>query len=175
MVWVSRARKEWLLLVELVAFSLFTAGDAAGWVESIAGFNPNDRWVFLAGLLIIGLTAIYRLADLQAQLDEREKWRGAMTALTPMVVTGNQLLEMYGRPYSPGQPTDLLMTGLLKIGEWGRAVILLLQTHAQMYEAKFRNAGAIYDDADKKPVAIQELEGRLDRLGQIMDAIAIRI
>ena len=58
-----------------------------------------------------------------------------------------------------------------RINEWHFSARPTIEEWAPEYLGKFENDGNIYQDARGKPVMIQQLEGRLKRLDEIMDAI----
>jgi len=65
---VRRAREEWLLVAEMVILGSFAAGDASGLLKTLSGKEVDARWVFLAAIPIIGITALIRLGQLRDDL-----------------------------------------------------------------------------------------------------------
>ena len=70
--WLSRARREWLIVAEIIVVGLFAAGDSAGVIEELAGREAGPGLVALAATLTIGMTALARLVNLRRQLERYE-------------------------------------------------------------------------------------------------------
>ena len=170
-----RLLREWIVISELIAISIFTAGDGANWVEDTTGRQIDEKWFYLAAFLVLGVTVLIRLVRLQGRIDERKQTREAIQALEPFVLSGNRLLEMYGRPPSSGDdPLRFTIEGLPALNNWFFEITPVFHEHAEDYIATFENDGAIYDSSIK-PVSIQKLEGRLVRLGGIIRALQARL
>lgn len=76
---IRRARQESLLVAETVILGLFAASDATGLLATIFGAEVDAGWVFVAAILIIGLTALVRVGDLR---DELERQRATVRLTT---------------------------------------------------------------------------------------------
>ena len=61
--------------------------------------------------------------------------------------------------------------GLPDIMEWYRQIAPVMEKVAPEYTGSWENDGPIYDDKSGKAVAIQQLEGRLSRLGDIINEL----
>lgn len=70
--WISRARKEWLIVAEIILLGLFAAGDSAGVVKDFVGREAGPGLITLAAILIIGITALTRLGRLRETLERYE-------------------------------------------------------------------------------------------------------
>jgi len=155
-----------------VVTALFGANDT---LQIFFSGNVSRFGFFLAFMFFAGWVVI-RLGQLQAKLDQKAEIRAAIQALTPFIRSGNRLLEMYGRPYSPGQPPMLMVDhGLPDINEWYRQIAPVIEKVVPEYAGTWENDGPIYGDTSGKAVAIQQLEGRLSRLGDIINELRGRL
>jgi hypothetical protein len=174
--WIGRILRQWLVVVELLVGGAFMAGDAAGWIEMRTGSRPPSEVVYIAVFVVFGITALVQLVRLEARVDHQAETRRAITALTPFVQSGNDLLGKYGRPWSPGQPPMLMLEqGLPDLNAWYARVDPVVVLYAPDFVATWNNDGPIYEGAEQKPVAIQHLEGRLMRLGKIVKELRARL
>ena len=67
---LRRIRQDWVIVTELALLGAFTAADASGLLEQLTGWHVEDSWVFLAAILIIGVTSMIRLDGLRDEIDE---------------------------------------------------------------------------------------------------------
>jgi hypothetical protein len=112
----------------------------------------------------------------QALLDRRAEIRDAIDALNPFITAGNRLLEMYGRPWSPGQPPmRFVEQGLPALNDWYAEIAPVMTRVAPDFMGTWNNDGQIFEGTDQKATAIQQLEGRLGRLGHILAELRSRL
>jgi hypothetical protein len=62
-------RKHAIFVVAVVVAALFTAGDAAGWWETITGKDPESGWIFVLAIILIGCFALYELHKLDDRIE----------------------------------------------------------------------------------------------------------
>lgn len=157
------------MVVVLILAAIFLAADAAGLVEKVTGQDIPNAWLYLGAFILFGITALYRLIRLQERLDKRENARRAIQAFTPFITSGNELLNSYGRPESPGLPWDwMIHYALPAINAWYEEVNPAISKFAPEFSATWNNDGNIYEHTNQKAASIQQLEGRLKRLGDII-------
>ena len=174
--WLHRLARQATVLVAALITAAFFVGDAEGWSIQFRGKELDIEWLLVASFILFFAIVLWRLVQQEAHLDQKAEIRAAIQALTPFVRSGNRLLEMYGRPYSPGQPPMLMVDhGLPDINEWYRQIAPVMEKVVPEYVAAWENDGPIYDDSSRKAVAIQQLEGRLSRLGDIMTELRERL
>lgn len=69
-------RGEWPLVVEMIVFGLFAAGDFSGALNTTTGITIGAGWVILIAIVVIGGTALVRLSRLHDEIsDLREDTR----------------------------------------------------------------------------------------------------
>jgi hypothetical protein len=174
MVWVLRLRRELLVIGGAVVTALFGASD----LLDLIGGSEVDRYLFLVAFLIFAAGVILRILMLDARIDERQRYKDAIDKLTPFLTSGNQVLEMCARPESIRNPVDPMLWQnhcIPRINQWHWDATPAVREFAPEYLGKFENDGNVYLDADRKPVMIQQLEGRLKRLDEILDALRAKL
>jgi hypothetical protein len=67
---ISRVLQDWPVVAELVFLGAFTAGDASGLLEQLTGWDIEDSWIFLAAIVILGVTSVLRLEGLREEIAE---------------------------------------------------------------------------------------------------------
>jgi hypothetical protein len=163
-----------VLIAALVA-AIFSANDA---LDVIGADGRLDKWAFFAAFLIFVVMVIWPLLQLDARLDERERWKGAIEELTPFIVDGNRVLEQCGRPEAIHNPVDPMLWQthcMPMINDWHFKAQRAVESQAPEYRGKFENDGDVYHDTDKKPAMVQQLEGRVRRLDEIVDNLRAKL
>ena len=65
---MSRVLQDWPVVAELAFIGAFTAADASGLLEQLTGWHVEDSWIFLAAIVILGVTSVIRLENLREEI-----------------------------------------------------------------------------------------------------------
>lgn len=161
----SYARLEWKAASSFILVAVLGAAD----VLDLLGAGSLDRYLFLAAFVGFAVFVARRLYELHSELDERDDIRQRVDALNIHLVAGNRLLERCGRPHSAGEPPMYFQeTCVPEIQRWLYDVEKLVLAIAAEYYGFFINDGDIFRNTGKKSVSIQQVERRLEKLGEIV-------
>ena len=161
----SYARLEWKAASTFILVAVLGAAD----VLDLLGAGRLDRYLFLAAFVGFAVFVARRLYELHSVLDERNDVRQRVAALNSHLIAGNRLLDQCGRPHSAGEPPMYFQEDCLpEIREWLYDVEKLVLAIAAEYYGFFINDGNVFRDTGEKSVAIQTVERRLEKLGEIV-------
>lgn len=174
MVWLGRLLREWLTVVAAVVTALFGANDALQILFSgdVSRFGFFLAFVFFAGWVVI------RFGQLQAKLDEKDRYRRAISRLDPLITEGNAILDSCGRPREQMRGADPMYfqnVCMPRINKFALHATATIREVAPEYVGKFQNVGNVTRNTDIKPAMIQQVERWLENLGAIQDELRKRL
>ena len=112
---LRRIAREWLVVIELLGFSVFSAFDGAGVVQQITGRETPEKWLYLAAFVILGGTFLARLVQLHTRIDDRLAVQKVAHGLGIQCTKGLALLMIIdSEPADAAQPrVDAWMEGVV--------------------------------------------------------------
>jgi hypothetical protein len=167
---LGRLLREWPTVVAAVVTALFGANDTLQILFSgdVSRFGFFLAFVFFAGWVVI------RLGQLQAKLDEKDRYRRAIARIDPLITEAQEILESCGRPREQmlgSDPMYFQNVCMPRINKFALNATTTIREVAPEYVGKFQNVGNVTYGTDVKPAMIQQMERWLDNLGAIQDEL----
>jgi len=112
---LRRIAREWLVVIELLGFSVFSAFDGAGVIRQITGRETPEKWLYLAAFVILGGTLLTRLVQLHTRIDDRLQLQKVAHRLGIQSTKGLALLIVIdSEPADEAEPrVDAWMEGVI--------------------------------------------------------------
>lgn len=160
----------WVVIATVVIGPLFIVGDSQGWVENVFGRQIPNALTLTVAILVIGSASVWDMVRRTTHIRNHEQLVQTIASMNILLLSGNELLSdvAHYKSAETVMPMYFIDHALPKLTKWNSDAYGLVLAVVPEYVGIFANDGDLQSGTENKAAAIQQLEGRLKRLGDIV-------